>query len=183
MLEKTKPPYPKLTMLKFSCRKGCMKLSNLGNIVVLLIQFCHCKTANFLNLNTLLQHNNALGVVYLNDSLMPQESIYWRKILHLPQLWENFNSNSREQILAWSFISLEFDVEKQLSCVTKIEPEPMMKVSLVLSVRQLHNGRNHLFSDSKISGFKSLEREELIFGDNGIVSMSNFSSLAEKQKH
>ena len=59
----------------------------------------------------------------------------------------------------------------------------MMEVSLVLSVRQLHDGQNHLFSDSKISGFKNLEREELIFGDSGIVSMSNFSSLAEKQKH
>ena len=58
-----------------------------------------------------------------------------------------------------------------------------MEVSLVLSVRQLHDGQNHLFSDSKISGFKSLEREDLIFGDNEIVSMSNFSSLREKQKH
>ena len=58
-----------------------------------------------------------------------------------------------------------------------------MEVSLVLSVRQLHDGQNHLFSNSKISGFKILEKEELIFGDNGIVSMSNFSSLAEKQKH
>ena len=59
----------------------------------------------------------------------------------------------------------------------------MMEISLVLSVRQLHDGQNHLFFDSKISGFKNLEREELIFGNNGIVSMSNFSSLAEKQKH
>ena len=58
-----------------------------------------------------------------------------------------------------------------------------MEVSLVLSVRQLHDGQNHLFPDSMISGFKDLEREELIFGDNGIVSMSNFSSLTEKQKH
>ena len=59
----------------------------------------------------------------------------------------------------------------------------MMEVSLVLSVRQLNDEQNHLLSDSKISGFKNLEKEELIFGDNGIVSMSNFSSLAEKQKH
>ena len=58
----------------------------------------------------------------------------------------------------------------------------MMEVSLVLSVRQLHDEQNHLFSDSKILRFKRLQREELIFGDNGIVSMSNFSSLAEKQK-
>ena len=57
-----------------------------------------------------------------------------------------------------------------------------MEVSLVLSVRQLHDEQNHLFSDSKILRFKRLQREELIFGDNGIVSMSNFSSLAEKQK-
>ena len=57
-----------------------------------------------------------------------------------------------------------------------------MEVSLVLSVRQLHDEQNHLFSDSKILRFKRLQREELIFGVNGIVSMSNFSSLAEKQK-
>ena len=59
----------------------------------------------------------------------------------------------------------------------------MMEVSLVLSVRQLHDAQNHLLSDSKISGFKNLEKEELIFGDNAIARMSNFSSLAEKQKH
>ena len=74
-------------------------------------------------------------------------------------------------------------MENRLSWITRIEPKPMMEVYLVRSVRQLHNRQNHLFSDSKISGFKNLEREELIFGDNGIVRMSNFSSLAEKQKH
>ena len=95
-----------------------------------------------------------------------------------------FNSNSGEQLnTCWSFNSLECEEENRLSWITKIELEPMMEVSLVLSVRQLHDGQNHLFSNSKISGFKILEKEELIFGDNGIVSMSNFSSLAEKQKH
>ena len=95
-----------------------------------------------------------------------------------------FNSNSGEQLnTCWSFNNLECELENRLSWITKIELEPMIEVSLVLSVRQLHDGQNHLFSDSKISGFKNLEREELIFGDNGIVSMSNFSSLAEKQKH
>ena len=95
-----------------------------------------------------------------------------------------FNSESGEQLnTCGSFNSLECEVENRLSWITKIELEPMMEVSLVLSVRQLHDGQNHLFSDSKFSGFKNLEREELIFGDNGIVSMSNFSSLAEKQKH
>ena len=85
---------------------------------------------------------------------------------------ETFNSNSGEQLnTCWSLNSLESDVENRLSWITKIELEPMMEVSLVLSVRQLHNGQNHLFCDSKISGFKNLEREELIFGDNGIVSM------------
>ena len=59
----------------------------------------------------------------------------------------------------------------------------MMEVSLVFSVRQLHDGQNHLLSDSKISGFKNLEKEELTFGGNAIVRMFNFSSLAEKQKH
>ena len=94
-----------------------------------------------------------------------------------------FSSNSGEQLnICWSFISLEFEVENRLSWITKIEPEPMMELLLVLSVRQLHNGQNHLFSDSKISAFKNLERQKLIFGDNGIVSMSNFTSLAEKQK-
>ena len=96
-----------------------------------------------------------------------------------------FNSNSGEQLnTRGSFNSLECVVENRLSWITKIELEPiMMEVFLVLSLRHLHDGQNHLFSDSKISGFKNLEREELIFEDNGIVSMSNFSSLAEKQKH
>ena len=86
----------------------------------------------------------------------------------------------------WFFISLEYEVESRLSWVTKVEPGLMIEVSLVLSVRQLHDGQNHLLSDSKISGFKNLEKEELIFGDNGIVRivrMSNFFFLAEKQKH
>ena len=74
-------------------------------------------------------------------------------------------------------------MENLLSWITKIEPELMMDVSLVLSVRELHDEQNHLLSESKISSFKNLEKEELIFGDNGIVRMSNFSSLAEKQKH
>ena len=95
-----------------------------------------------------------------------------------------FKSKSREQLnTCWSFISFECEVENELSWITKIEPELMMEVSLVLSVRQLHDGQNHLLSDSKISGFKNLEKEELIFGDNGIVRMSNFYSLAEEPKH
>ena len=102
-------------------------------------------------------------------------------MLHLPVMG---TSNSGEQLnTCWSFNSLECEVENRLSWITKIELERMIEVSLVLYVRQLHDGQNHLFSDSKISGFKSLEREDLIFGDNGIVSMSNFSSLREKQKH
>ena len=74
-------------------------------------------------------------------------------------------------------------MEDQLTWITRIELKPMIEVSLVLSVRQFCDGQNHLSFDSKISGFKNLEREELIFGDNGIVSISNFSFLAEKQKH
>ena len=94
-----------------------------------------------------------------------------------------FKSNSGEQLnTCWSFISPEYEAENVLSCITKIEPELMMDVFLVLSVRELHDGQNHLLSKSKISGFTNLEKE-LILGDNGIVRMSNFSSLAEKQKH
>ena len=89
-----------------------------------------------------------------------------------------FNSNSGEQLnTCRSFNSLECELENRLSWITKIELEPMMEVSLVLSVRQLHDGQNHLFSDSKISGFKNLEREELIFGDNAIVSICLISLL------
>ena len=44
-----------------------MKLCYLGNIVVLVVQPCDYKTANFLNLNLLLQLSNALDPVYLND--------------------------------------------------------------------------------------------------------------------
>ena len=95
-----------------------------------------------------------------------------------------FKSKSGEQLnTCWSFISPEYEVKNRLSWITKIEPELMMKVSLVLSVRQLHDGKKHLLSESKISSFKNLEKEELIFGDNGIVRMSNFSYLAEKQNH
>ena len=66
-----------------------------------------------------------------------------------------FNSRSGEQLNTyWSFISLECEVENRLIWITKIEPELMMEVSLVLSVRQLHNGQNHLLSDSKIPGFQ-----------------------------
>ena len=54
---------------------------------------------------------------------------------------------------------------------------------MVLSVRQLHDGKNQLLSDPKISGFKNLEREVLIFGGNRIANMFNLSSLAVKQKH
>ena len=71
----------------------------------------------------------------------------------------------------------------QLSWINKTQPEPMMEVFLVLSVRHLHDGQHHLFTDSKISGFKKSRRKELIFGDNEIVGMLKFSSLAEKQKH
>ena len=71
-------------------------------------------------------------------------------------------------------------MENRLCWVTKIEPELMMEVSLVLSLRQLHDEQNHLFSDCKVSGVKNLEREELIFGNNGIVSMSNVFSVAKK---
>ena len=59
-------------------------------------------------------------------------------------------------------------MENRLNWITKIEPEPMMEVSLVLSVRLLHDGQNHLFSDSKISGFKHWEREE--FEDNELLA-------------
>ena len=96
-----------------------------------------------------------------------------------------FNSKSGEQLnTCWSFISLECEVENRLSWITKIEPNLMMEVSLLLSVRQLHYGQNLLLSNfSKFSGSKHLDKEELIFGNNGIVSMSNFSSLTEKQKY
>ena len=95
-----------------------------------------------------------------------------------------FQSKSGEQLnTCWSFISLECEVENRRSWITKIEPELMMEVSLVLSVKQLHDGQKHLLSNSKMSGLKNLEKEELICANNGIVRMSNFSSLAEKQKH
>ena len=56
---------------------------------------------------------------------------------------ETFKSNSGEQLnTCWSFISPEYEVENLLSWITKIEPELMMEVSLVVSVRQLHDGQN-----------------------------------------
>ena len=71
-----------------------------------------------------------------------------------------FESNSEEQLnTCWPFISPEKEVKNLLSWITKIEPELMMDVSLVLSVRQLHDAQNHLLSESKISGFKNLEKK------------------------
>ena len=64
-----------------------------------------------------------------------------------------------------------------------MECKLIMEVYFELSVRQLHDGQNHLSSDSKTSDFKNLDQEELIFADNGIAIMSNVSSSAEKQKH
>ena len=44
-----------------------------------------------------------------------------------------FSSKSGEQLnTCWSFISLEYEKESQLSWITKIEPELKMEVSLVL---------------------------------------------------
>ena len=145
MLRKTKTPSTNLTMLNFSCKKGCMKLCFLGNVVVLLVQLCHYKTANFRNLNT--SSSTVMGT---------------------------FKSHLGKQLnTCWSFISPEYVVENLLGWITKIEPELMMEVSLVLAVRQLHDGQNHLLSESKISGFKNLEKEEPILGDNGIVKFSH----------
>ena len=77
-----------------------------------------------------------------------------------------FNSNSGQQLnTCYSFINLECEVENRLSWITKTEPKPKMEVSLVLSVRELHNEQNHLFFDFKIPDFKNWEREELIIGD------------------
>ena len=67
MLGKAKTPCTKLTALKLSCKKGCMKLCYFWNVVVVFVQLYHYKTANLLNLNHLLQSSNALGSVYLND--------------------------------------------------------------------------------------------------------------------
>ena len=73
-----------------------------------------------------------------------------------------FNSRSGEQLNTyWSFISLECEVENRLIWITKIEPELMMEVSLVLSVRQLHNGQNHLLFDSKIPGFQKFGKRRI----------------------
>ena len=81
-----------------------------------------------------------------------------------------FKSNSGGHLnTCWSFISPEYEVENLLSWITKIEPELMMEVSLVLSVRQLHDGQHYLLSKSKIAGFQNLEKEELILAGNGIV--------------
>ena len=71
-----------------------------------------------------------------------------------------FESKSGEQLnTCWSFISLECEVENRLSWITKINPELMMDVSLVLSVRQLHDGQKHLLSNSRMSRLKNLEKK------------------------
>ena len=63
-------------------------------------------------------------------------------------------------------------MKNRLDCITKIESELMMVVSLVLSVRQLYDRQNHLFCDSKISDFKKEElvRDEIVFGGTGFYA-------------
>ena len=71
-----------------------------------------------------------------------------------------FNSKSGKQLsTCWSFVRLECEVQNRLSWITKIEPELMMEVSLVLPVRELHHGQNHLLSDCKISVFKNWKKK------------------------
>ena len=74
----------------------------------------------------------------------------------------NFNSNSGEQLnTCWSFIIFECEVENRPSWITRIEPKSMMEVCLEISVRQLHDGQNHLFSNSKISGFNKFGKTRI----------------------
>ena len=56
----------------------------------------------------------------------------------------------------------------------------MMKVSLVLSQRRLHDGQNHLLCDVKVSSFKNWFIEVWMSAETGRVAISRFSS-EEKQ--
>ena len=57
-----------------------------------------------------------------------------------------------------------------------------MQVPLVLSERRLHEGKNHLFCDDKISGFRNWFTEVCMSVDTGRVPISRFSSDTEEQK-
>ena len=74
-----------------------------------------------------------------------------------------FHSYEKQLNSCWSYLSHECEIENRLNWITKTEPKIMIEVSLVLSVRELLDEQNHLFSDSKISGDKNLEREQVIF--------------------
>ena len=157
--------------------EGCMKLSYQGNVVVLLAQLCHLEDSQPPEFKSFLTNQycpSSTVPEWLNDVI---REYLLEKYTSSFTVMGTFNSDSWKQLNScWYFLSLECEMENWLSWITKIEPKLMMELSLVLSVRQLHNGQNHLISDSKISGFKNLERKELIFGDHGIASMSNVSS-------
>ena len=142
-------------MLNFSCKKGCMKLCYLGNVVVLLVQLCHYKTANLLYLNLSLQPSNAPGPSVPEGLIDVTREYLLEKDNSSSTVMGTFNSNSGEQLItSGSFNSLECEVENRLSWITKIELEPMMEVSLVLSLLQLHNGQNHYFLSLRSQALK-----------------------------
>ena len=81
-----------------------------------------------------------------------------------------------------SLISWPPWLENRESWIIKIGAEFIIQVSLVLSQRRLHDCKNHLFCDVKISSFNNWFIEVWMSTENGRVTISGFSSDTDEQK-
>ena len=97
-------------------------------------------------------------------------------MLHFPQSWEPLTlTQGNYEIL----VGLLCELENQQSWITKIKPKPWCKFPWYSLLDSYVMDRTTYFLKA---GFKNLEGEELLLGDNGIACMSNLS-LAEIHKH
>ena len=96
----------------------------------------------------------------LNDSLFHCENLsqYLKKLFQSVFVWKSNLKfcTKRSDTKSSDICHCNFKCEEgnQLSPINKTEPEPMMDVFLVPSVRHLHDGQHHLFTNSKISDLK-----------------------------
>ena len=81
-----------------------------------------------------------------------------------------------------SLISWRPWLENRQSWIIKIRAEFLIKVSLVLSERPLHEGQIHLFCDDNISGFRNCLIEVWMSAGTGRLKISSFFSDSEGQK-
>lgn len=136
-------------MVNFSCKIGCMKLLFLQNVVVLLLCLT---TALPLQDSQSREFKSSTTPELPPWSSVPKWSIdairdyFLEKDTSSSTVIRTFNFNWEEQLNT----CIQCDMKNRLSLITKTEPEPMMEVSLLLSVRQLYDEQKHLCSDFNI---------------------------------